>query len=415
MKFGIISFIITSLFAFPTSFGENQTDANIYSCPEIYSWNQNDKPKVITSNGSELIFDSPVQLCSSDNYADNLAVDAVDEVAYKEMKEYLHANFSSTYPVYIPYVLHIVDTDVDFDAKYAGFVEDRFNTYNIPIVLWREQTINYDNPINYQNAVVPNRLNIFLEEDVGQLWNGTYIVLNNTFTNTNGWGLVHELAHAIGLKHIWGSFANYSGESVTRNPNDPCYNCETEGDEVCDTPAAYNAAWGDDVPSIGGPITNFVGDCDDYLCDDPCTISYTQTFYDNCGAAIQNSNTVFFNIMNYGSRQCSQRFTYGQVSRIWNIGLPNLLSNLNIDLCLPIVQGFYLNCRNSLTLSQGENFERMTTKQTLNLSNEDLNSGRKSFYNSEDINVMPGFTATSSSNKYDDTILSASDPCSCTN
>ena len=424
MKFGIFSIIISTLFAFPISFMDEGVEK--IELTKNQSVNKNNyTPNQFLSNDTELFFDAPVGFCNYDELNANFVEKKLDQNAVFEMKEYLHANYSIDRPVYIPYVLHVVDTDNDFDDKYATFLIDRFNVYNVPVALWRAQTITYQNSPNYGIVSVPYRLNIFLEEDVSQAWNPLYgyLIINNSFTNTNGWGLVHEFGHALGLAHIWGDVGLpniYDGENVTRNPNDPCYNCETEGDGICDTPAAYCAAWGNDVtgdsnPPVNGQVTNFVGDCDDNLCSDPCTISYAQTFYDNCGVAIPNSNTVFYNIMNYGSRQCSQRFTPGQVSKIWNEGLPSYLTRYDIDLCLPKSGSTHLNCMNALSLTQSRSFERINTKLSMNLSNEDFTSGRKSVYNSKDIKMTPGFRATTSSNENDDVILTSKDPCSCSN
>ena len=78
--------------------------------------------------------------------------------------------------------------------------------------------------------------------------------------------------------------------------------------------------------------------------EDECNFYFTYTGNptDGCGVPLQMNPLVYENIMNYGSRYCSQDFTPGQVARMWdhmaikvsqlNMNLVGHCDFLNIDL-----------------------------------------------------------------------------------
>jgi len=89
----------------------------------------------------------------------------------------------------------------------------------------------------------------------------------------------HEMGHCLGLYH---TFETYFGEeSVTRSSSNSCYNCGTEGDLCCDTPADYP-------------------DSDDNTSSSTCT--YSGTLRDDCGNLLYNPSTI--NIMSYQPWAC---------------------------------------------------------------------------------------------------------------
>jgi hypothetical protein len=64
----------------------------------------------------------------------------------------------------------------------------------------------------------------------------------------------HEMGHCLGLYH---TFQKQDGvqETVTRNAGNSCYNCATEGDLCCDTPADYT----DSQDNTGSVSCNYNG------------------------------------------------------------------------------------------------------------------------------------------------------------
>lgn len=90
----------------------------------------------------------------------------------------------------------------------------------------------------------------------------------------------HEMGHCLGLYH---TFQRHDGvqEAVTRNAGNNCYNCNTEGDLCCDTPADYT-------------------DSQDNTSSSTCNYSGTAT--NACDGLQYNPSTV--NIMSYQPWSC---------------------------------------------------------------------------------------------------------------
>lgn len=124
--------------------------------------------------------------------------------------------------------------------------------------------------------------------------NRNWIVMNNSFANKDN-TLAHEVGHYFDLYHTHHTTRvgnSTIAEHVERNTSDPCFNCETTGDLLCDTEAdpnlARNGAMG--VQCL-----------------------YQGLFTDACGESYQPNTT---NIMSY-AYTCRSYFSSGQVNRMW--------------------------------------------------------------------------------------------------
>ena len=157
---------------------------------------------------------------------------------------------------------------------------------------------------------------------------------DNMFVHKNtdagwGWTVAHEIGHWFGLIHTWEDGHQSDAETVTRDPLDPCYNCETNGDKLCDTPADYGTGWCDgNNDSFNG---NNPDDCEcmDSGDIDDCSDADGNTFgmyTDTCGSVITPD---LFNIMAYGCRPCASYWTQGQVDRMWTY-LPSRLAQSTV-------------------------------------------------------------------------------------
>ena len=115
-----------------------------------------------------------------------------------------------------------------------------------------------------------------------------YIVIANSCADNQS-TTVHELGHYFGLYHT-----HHGGdESVTRDDTDPCWNCETEGDLLCDTPADPNlSSTANDWPSC----------------------AYTGTDTDACNG--DTYSPMIDNIMSYADKECRDIFTPEQLARM---------------------------------------------------------------------------------------------------
>jgi len=221
------------------------------------------------------------------------------------------------------------------------------------------------------------------------------VVLNADFIN-NGWSLMHELGHTFGLFHAWqGSSSSVSEEYVTRDSNDPNYNCHTHGDEVCDTPATLNLEWGT------GSTTTKHGDFGE---DDPADCDYNFVYTGNpvdpAGVALPMNSLVWSNAMNYGDRDCSRSFTSGQADRMWSF-LPEVISYLDMSRsshCLNQIPGFPPTYENTETFLDGWAFTgQIIERELLIESTQELHDQRqRTFYRSDDkVLLKPGFHAGS--------------------
>lgn len=213
------------------------------------------------------------------------------------------------------------------------------------------------------------------------------VILNEDYLY-NGWSVMHELGHTFGLYHTFETANGTKVESVTRDPNDSCYDCEEDGDRICDTPAAINLEFGDpDHIGIAGG-----GD------EDECGAEFSMWYNDNptgpCGDALIMNKIVYENIMNYGSRWCSQDFTDGQVARMWEF-MPTKVSQLDMTL---VGHCDFVNINlGTETVQNGQYIEtpkEITSQQTISSWDHQLNL----YGADEGVTLLPGFQATSSSN-----------------
>jgi hypothetical protein len=108
--------------------------------------------------------------------------------------------------------------------------------------------------------------------------------------------LAHEIGHCLGLLHPFNANecncqpnAFLDCEKVTRDPNDPNYNCEDAGDYVCDTEANSGQNINADCQTLATTCTDIHGD----------------PFQPNID-----------NIMSYFSKDCRTVFTPGQGARM---------------------------------------------------------------------------------------------------
>ncbi len=143
-------------------------------------------------------------------------------------------------------------------------------------------------------------LNIFIHNSLPGL-NGTAYAIPNTYMSLSGGTIAsttnlttmgHEVGHCFGLYHTFESALGW--ENVTRNSASACYDCEVDGDLLCDTPA-------DDPTDPNGNVNS--------LC------VYTAGRSDACSvAAVYTPLTN--NVMGYGDRACRNSFTSGQGTRM---------------------------------------------------------------------------------------------------
>ncbi|VXD14762.1 T9SS type A sorting domain-containing protein [Marinoscillum sp. 108] len=144
---------------------------------------------------------------------------------------------------------------------------------------------------------VAKTINIYFANSVGDSQGGSYCgyayfpggpdrVLMDNSCAVNGSTLPHEIGHYFTLYHTHGSSnSQLTDELVAR------VNCETAGDELCDTPAD---------PQLGGSNVN-------------ASCTYT-------GTSVDANNDLFTpdprNIMSYSLKFCRDVFTDGQYSRM---------------------------------------------------------------------------------------------------
>lgn len=136
--------------------------------------------------------------------------------------------------------------NICFQLAGIDFVDDTYlNNFNTSANL--DQV--YPDYIRNNNLDVDGAITIFIH----------YNFLNNTGSSGNAYGIPnnflsvarwaaqstnvhsifgHEMGHCLGLYHTFRR-ADGVAEAVTRNAANNCYNCNSEGDLCCDTPADY--------------------------------------------------------------------------------------------------------------------------------------------------------------------------------
>lgn len=148
-----------------------------------------------------------------------------------------------------------------------------------------------------------------LENEDGELGGGNAYRIPNRFfavsaakggvdASKPGTTTAHEIGHCLGLLH---TFETAKGtENVTRDKNNSCFDCEDDGDYLCDTPADPNKR------TINGKEVT-VRDHIDGNCN------YVGVFFDNCN---EGYRTDISNVMAYSLWRCVTKFTQGQGARM---------------------------------------------------------------------------------------------------
>jgi hypothetical protein len=116
-----------------------------------------------------------------------------------------------------------------------------------------------------------------------------YIVMANSCADNQS-TMVHELGHYFGLYHTHETALG--AENVTRDNSNGCWDCQDDGDLLCDTPADPNLT----------STANNAPNC-----------AYTGSGTDGCGVAY---NPSIFNIMSYADKACRITFTAQQRARM---------------------------------------------------------------------------------------------------
>lgn len=195
----------------------------------------------------------------------------------------------------------IVDLNADFADAGVEFIDCAAINY-----------INSDDYYNFEQAQeetitdlynVEGAINLYYFNRVKYDFNGTlsdicgyaylplgfdHLMLRNSCILSSN-TLSHEMGHYFGLLHTHDT--RYGAEAITRDVNDSCYNCDTTGDQLCDTDADPNL---------------------NLLVDINC--NYTGTASEPCSGGQYTPQTD--NTMAYSSGACSSVFTPQQNSRI---------------------------------------------------------------------------------------------------
>lgn len=247
----------------------------------------------------------------------------VDRAAFKKQMEYYLSRTDKRAIQQYAIQLHIVRMDdgtggidvADIRSEIENFVNPYFADIDIEFVecnpeMYHDRTEYYvlgggEDPDVAGDAMsaeynVANVINIYFVSDPDGACGWArfpwklpvdYIVIANSCADNNS-TLVHELGHYYGLYHTHETFGGMQPESVTRNNADGCWDCETDGDILCDTPAD---------PNLTSTANNFP-DC-----------GYTGSGTDECGVSY---NPAIDNIMSYADKRCRTVFSPQQLARM---------------------------------------------------------------------------------------------------
>lgn len=209
-------------------------------------------------------------------------------------------------------------TDADILRQFQNMVNE-YAPHNICFLLQAIRQVN-NTDLNTQNVdteeaelnpyLVSNCLNIFIHNDLPGFNGNAYNVPNyNGYVSINGSAIEstsnisttgHEVGHVFGLYHTHSK--GFGKENVTRTAANPCRNCLTAGDLLCDTPADPNQ----DVNL----------DDEDYLSDNTnASCVYSGVRKDNCSTPATYVPSTR-NMMAYGRRACRNQFTADQGTRM---------------------------------------------------------------------------------------------------
>lgn len=193
-------------------------------------------------------------------------------------------------------IILTLDTTVnslEYDMALSNRVADAINVFFVPNGV---DKVGGTAQINWSSFP-------YMEQSLNKDW----IVMTNSFAVDNE-TLAHEVGHYFNLLHthfnsdlenLLFDGQDIDQENVTRNPADPCYNCETAGDLICDTEASIDLS---------------------FRVDSMCQYT-TPTINNTCANRLYTPDTR--NIMSYAliNRQsigCRINFSPGQINRMWN-------------------------------------------------------------------------------------------------
>lgn len=270
--------------------------------------------------------------------------------------------FDYCYPNYI-------DDDILFDEVGlrrpseqqlgSNAVQDAFNVFFVPNTAFYRYGIPNVYPFGW--GTFP-----YEQAASGRNW----VVLNNALANRDR-TLSHEVGHYFNLLHTHhhvgdGGIINGRSipkEKVTRNPSDPCFNCDMAGDLLCDTEAD---------PNLDQPNLSLIG----------LQCLYQGTLVDSCQVPYRPDTR---NIMSY-AYSCRLHFSQGQIDRMW-AALDQYRGNIT-DRCS--------GCFPFLTVTQpvfnGQS-DVQAAATSLTASNRILSGGSATYSAGNHVVLRPGFEA----------------------